>query len=108
MSPPIATATRSPRCTTTAVTPETLIRDTHALIEAAGIDRSANWVTKAVRAYLRSPLRNLPFGPVLAARLKLNAQQRTELYARTEYRYVLEYADPTGETAVRNVMAVQR
>lgn len=108
MSPPVATATLSPRCTTTAVTPETLIRDTHALMAQAGVRRSANWVTKVVRAYLRSPMRGLPFGHYLARRLELSAPERAALYAPSDLRYVLDYTDPTGETAVRNVMAARR
>ncbi|WP_137160135.1 hypothetical protein [Blastococcus sp. CCUG 61487] len=99
------TASPSARCSTTAATPEQLIRDTHSLLESAGIHRSPNWVAKMVRSYLRSTVAGLPFGQVLAAKLQLTAQQRVELEARSELRYVLEYSDPTGETAVRNVMA---
>lgn len=105
MSPPGLTATPSARCSTTAASPETLIRDTHSLLEAAGIHRSPNWVIKTVRSYLRSTVRGLPFGQVLAAELQLTAQQRAQLAARSDLRYVLEYRDPTGETAMRNVMA---
>lgn len=105
MSPPGLTASSSARCITTAATPETLIRDTHTLLEAAGIHRSPNWVTKTVRSYLRSTVRGLPFGQVLAAELQLTIQQRAQLASRSELRYVLEYRDPTGEAAVRNVLA---
>lgn len=108
MSPPGALATPSPRCSTTAVSPESLIRGAHALLEVAGIHRSATWVTRTVRAYLRSPAAGLPFGQVLAAELELSAKQRAAMAARSELRYLLEYSDPTGETAVRNVMAGAR
>lgn len=108
MSPPTALAARSPRCNTTTVTPESLIRSAHALLDAAGITRSATWVTRTVRGYLRSPAAGLPFGQVLAAELELNARQRAAMQARSEYRYVLGYADPTGETAVQHVMAARR
>lgn len=108
MKPPGLTASPSERCTTTAATPESLIRDTHTLLRAAGIQRSPNWVTKTVRTYLRSTVRALPFGQVLAAELALSTEQRAALQARSELRYVLEYRDPTGEAAVRNVMATLR
>jgi hypothetical protein len=107
MAPPGGSVAFSPRCIKTAVTPETLIRDTHRLIEAAGIDRSANWVTKTVRGFLRSSFSGVPFGQYLAARLELTARQRADMLARSDLRYVLEYADPTGEAAVRNVMAAR-
>lgn len=108
MSPPGVLTPTSPRCSTTAVSPESLIRGAHALLESAGVHRSANWVTKTVRAYLRSPAAGLPFGQVLAAELELSSKQRAAMQARSELRYVLEYADPTGETAVRRVLACQR
>lgn len=108
MSPPGLMAAPSTRCSTTTATPEMLIRGAHALLDAAGVHRSATWVTRTVRAYLRSPAAGLPFGQVLAAELQLNARQQAAMAARGDLRYVLEYSDPTGETAVRNVMAGSR
>lgn len=101
MSPPGLAATDNRRNTSA----ETLDRDAHALMTACGIARSRSWVSRTVRTYLRSPLRGLPFGDYLAARLQLSAQQRADMLARSEFARVISYADPTGETAVRNVMA---
>lgn len=107
MSPPGALAPLRPRCSTTTVTPEVLIRGAHKVLDAAGVRRSATWVTRTVRAYLRSPALGLPFGQVLAAEVQMSAEQRAAIQARTDLRYVLEYADPTGEAAVRRVMAAR-
>lgn len=107
MRSPGLTAIPASGGTTSADTPETLIRDARLLLQACGIDRSQSWVSRTVRAYHGSAIRGLPFGHFLAARLELGAQQRAELHAHPEYRYVLEYADPVGETAVGNVMREQ-
>jgi hypothetical protein len=87
-----------------AATPESLIRDAHLLMQACGIHRSPSWAARTVRTFVQSSVHGLPFGDYLAARLQLNAQQRADLLARSEFARVISYADPTGETAVRNVM----
>lgn len=102
MGPPGLTATLSERRNTSAVTPDDLIRDANLLMEKCGFYRSPSWISRTVRAYLRSNVRGLPFGQVLAARLELNAQQRAELEAKAQLYFSLSYADPTGETATRN------
>lgn len=83
---------------------ESLIRDAHLFMAACGISRGNSWVTRVVRDYLQASLAAMPFGIYLAARLDLNARQRRSLAERADMRYLLSYADPTGETAVRNVM----
>lgn len=104
MSPPDVTATSRERRNTSAVAPDDLIRDANLLMQACGLVRSRSWVSRTVRTYLRSTVRGLPFGQVLASELELNARQRADMMARSEFRYVLEYRDPTGETAVARVM----
>lgn len=86
------------------VTPETLLRDASRLLEACGIVRSGAWMNRTVRDYMSARVEGLPFGTFLAARVEMNAHQRRILAERADLRYLLTYADPTGETAVRNVM----
>lgn len=57
-----------------------------------------------VRDYLRLSVDGFPFGAYLTNRVQLNAQQRRAIQADPRLRYVLQYADPVGESAVRNVM----
>ncbi len=85
-------------------TPESLTRDAHRLLDACGIARSPKWVQRVVRDYCSASASGLPFGMYLANRVELNAQQRQAILDRSDLRYLLEYADPTGETAVRNVL----
>ncbi len=84
-------------------TPESLNRDAHRLLDACGIARSPKWIQRVVRDYCSASASGLPFGIYLANRVELNAQQRQAVLDRSDLRYLLEYADPTGETAVWNV-----
>lgn len=59
---------------------------------------------RTAKAYLNSRVEGMPFGLFLVARLDLNEDERRRLDERADLRYLLTYADPTGETAVRNVM----
>lgn len=86
-------------------TAEDLIRESHDLLERCGLVRSATWVTRTVRIWLRSPVVGMPFGNYLLARVQLNAQERRAIRNDPELRYLLSYADPTGEAAVRHVLA---
>lgn len=80
-----------------------LLRDTRALLEACGCSRGGNWISRTVRDYLAAPIR-VPFGMFVTAALQLSEQQRQRLAARDDLRYLMSYSDPTGETAIRNVM----
>lgn len=90
------------------VSVEGLTRDAHLLLDACGVQRSPSWVSRTVRDFLASDLRGMPFGMFLTARVELNSMQRRALAERADLRYILSYADPTGETAVRNVMRERR
>ena len=68
---------------------------------AAGIHKSPSWVARTVRQYPGG----LPFGVWLLVMAAANGEQSARVRERADLRYLLEYADPTGETAVRNVMA---
>lgn len=85
---------------------ETLLRDAALLLDVAGVFRSSSWLARTVRAYLASPVQ-LPFGLYLAAKVEMNAVQRRRVAEHEDLRYLLSYADPTGEQAVRNVMREQ-
>lgn len=78
---------------------DTLIRYAHSLLESVGVERSPSWVSRTVRDYVRHGLGRCLFGEWLTDRLDLSAHQRE----RSEVAYLLGYADPTGETAARNV-----
>lgn len=90
---------------TRAVTPDLLIRDTHRLLQAVGMTTSPRWVNRIVRRYWNSPLRGFSFDEYLFAELQLNDKQRSAMTERPEFRTLLGYSDPTGETACQNVMA---
>jgi hypothetical protein len=100
-------ATISIRRNTSADTAESLARDAGLLLHACGVIRSRGWISRAVRDYLASDWTALPFGMFLAAKVELSDAQRRVLAERSDLRYLLSYADPTGETAIRNVMREQ-
>ena len=103
------TATLSIRRNTSAETvsqpcTEGLSRDAGRLLAACGVERSRAWVSRIVRDYLSSISTDYPFGAYLLNRVELNTDQRRTALANSELACFLNYADPTGETAVRNVM----
>lgn len=86
-------------------TPEDLLRDAMRLLERCGIARSPKWVQRVIRDYASSIAGiGFPFGAYLLNRVEMNAEQRLAALSDPEVAYLLEYADPTGETAVRNVL----
>lgn len=97
-------ATLSPNIRRQSKSRDSLIKDAHILLGACGVVRSPAWVARTVRNYLASPITEMPFGIFLFARVELNAVQRRKVAERADLRYLLTYADPTGETAVRNLM----
>lgn len=84
-------------------TKSSLARDARLLLDACGVARGSNWISRTVRDYLDAPIAGIPFGMFLVARIELSAVQRRMLAERADLRYLLTYADPTGETAARNV-----
>lgn len=85
-------------------TKSTLVHDTHLILSAVGVERGGNWISRTVRDFLAAPVAGIPFPIFLMARVELNEAQRRRLAENADLRYLLSYADPTGETAVRNVM----
>lgn len=88
-------------------TQSSLVRDARLLLDAVGIERGGNWISRTVRTYLAAAVR-VPFGLFLSAEVSLSNTQRRALAERADLRYLLSYADPTGETAIRNVEREQR
>jgi len=83
---------------------DSLFTEASMILSAVGIDRSASWLTRTIHDFRRSAIEGMPFGVYLVARVGLNEQQRRAIAERADLRYILSYADPTGETAVRNLM----
>lgn len=75
--------------------------EAHRVLSAAGIHKSPKWVQRTVRQYPGGA----PFGVWLLIMAAANDAQIARVRERADLRYLLEYGDPTGETAVRNVMA---
>ena len=85
--------------------PEALSHDAGRLLHACGVERSRSWVSRVVRDYLSGSFgHQFPFGRYLLSRVELNAEQRVRASQNPETASFLCYSDPTGETAVRNVM----
>jgi hypothetical protein len=104
MAPPGLTATRTTGGDTSA---ETLIKHAHKLLCACGIQMSPSKVSRLVREYRHRVERNgFPFEAFLVNSVQLTAQQRRQPLANPDIARVIAYADPTGETAVNNVMRV--
>lgn len=82
-------------------TVETLLRETHATLDRAGIRMSPSKVTRLCRDYVNTVAdKGVSFGAFLANAVVLDASHRREF---DEVYYRLTYVDPTGETAVRRV-----
>lgn len=74
-------------------TPEALLREANALLEARGITVGKTKVVRAVRAWLRRlPGSTTPFEEWILSALGLDLAR------------VISYRDPTGETAVNNTL----
>lgn len=85
-----------------APTVESLIRDTSAVLERIGVSMAPSKVIRLCRDYINIVAnKDIAFVDYLANAVTLNASQRR---AFDEEYYRLTHADPTGETAVRNVM----
>ena len=74
------------------------------MLADAGLTRTDSWVQRVSRDYARIAVPGTPVGLFVATRLALTTQERRALAERADVRYLLSYADPTGEEAMRNVM----
>jgi hypothetical protein len=89
----------------TQTTPETLAREAFSVMSGCGITASRSKVSRIVRDYLRHVAGNgYPFEAYLMNALQLSAERRAALMNHPDWARVIAYADPTGETATRNVL----
>lgn len=80
------------------------IRDgIRAVLAHAGLTRSNSWVHRVSRDYARVAVPGTPVGMFVATRIALSRDEARHVAGRPDLRYLLTYADPTGETAARNV-----
>jgi len=97
----------SREATVDAFTPEgeapSLRDQVRAFLDEAGLSRTNSWVHRVSRDYARLAILGTPIGMFIATRLALSSVERRALAQRADLRYLLSYADPTGETAARNV-----
>lgn len=85
---------------------EPLLRETHAVLANCSVRMSPSKVTRLCRDYVNIvAARGVPFGAYLANAVAMTADESRQF---DEAYYRLTYADPTGETAVRNVRGVIR
>lgn len=76
------------------------------ILANCGVPARPHWVNRTVCRYLqRVAHTGYPFGAWLVAQIQLTSEQRREAMRHPDVAYFLCYSDPTGETAVRNVMA---
>jgi hypothetical protein len=103
------TITRNPAVVLAKATSQTQqrINAVHAVLDNCGYIMSPSKVSRMVRQFEHQAERNgwnlLDF---LANKVALTEEQRRQVLADPDVALVISYADPTGESAVRNVMAV--
>lgn len=84
---------------------ERLIRVAQMLLIESGYPMGARRVNRLARDFESRVAGNgWSFFDYFANRIQLDAQKRRELLSRPDIARVIAYADPTGETAVNNVM----
>lgn len=82
-----------------------LVRVARELLNVAGYPMGQSKVSRIVRTFESKVAGNgWSFVDYFANKIQMDADQRRALLARPEIARVIGYADPTGETAVANVM----
>jgi len=82
---------------------ERLTAETRAVLDRFGVRWSPSKTSRVVRAYVRQVRGNRPaFADYVAKQIELSEQQRRVV--ADELRKVTAYVDPTGESAVNNVV----
>lgn len=85
--------------------PEDLKSAARALFAQFDVQMSPNRLNRLVVAYVnRVQANGITFLDYLADILRLDVEQKREALADPEVARVCDWSDPTGETAVRNVM----
>jgi hypothetical protein len=86
-------------------TAEDLARIAHAVLDNCGLDMSRSKVSRLIRTFQARVAGNgWSFFDFLANSIQLDAEHRRQLLHTPDVARVISYADPTGETAVRNVL----
>ena len=84
---------------------EALIKAAHLVLDNCGLRMVPAKVARLVRDYERSVAANgFSFFAFLANAVQLTEQQRHRALANPDVARAISYADPTGESAVNNVM----
>lgn len=84
---------------------ETLIKHAQTLLANTGIAMSPSKVSRLVREYRHRVERNgFPFEAFLVNSVQLTADQRSRALSNPDTARFITYMDPTGETAVNNVL----
>ena len=95
----------APGGTTGAEGTERLIRAAHVILDNCGVVLGPRKVHRIVRTFeSRVAHKGWSFFDFLATSIQLDAERRVQLLNNPDVQRVIAYADPTGETAVRNVM----
>ena len=82
-----------------------LMAAAHVVLDNCGLALSPSKVRRLVQTFERRVERNgFSFLDFLANAVQLTAEQRRRAVADPDVCRAIAYADPTGETAVRNVM----
>lgn len=99
---------RAPRPTGQTET-EDLARIAHTVIDNCGIGMSRSKISRIVRTFeARVAGNGWSFFDFLANTIQLDAEKRRQLLNNPDVMRVIAYADPTGETAVNNVLRGHR
>lgn len=102
MSPPTVQHRSSTGGSTSA---EALVSHAHKLLANCGVSISPSKVSRMVREFKHRIEKNgFPFEAFLVNTVQLTAQQRQMMLTDPEIARVISYSDPTGESAVNNVV----
>ncbi len=83
---------------------EHLIRDARIILTNCGVSLGPSKISRLVRSYQARVQRNgFPFFDFLVNAVQVDDVRRRQALAAGDVQRVISYADPTGETAVRNV-----
>lgn len=109
MSAPAATAapqtSGGTKCAEAKGQTERLINDAHVILDGVGYPMGPNKVSRLVRRYQTTVARNgWTLFDFISSAIQLDAEQRRRAMLHPDIARVIAYADPTGESAVRNVM----
>lgn len=82
---------------------ESLTRIAHSVLDHFGYEMTRSHISRLVRRY-EATVTGWSFFDYFANAIALDSYQRQQALLDPEIAQAISYADPTGETAVRNVM----